>query len=112
MARDDAGPVPLAYVLGISHKPPMAGERAMEVPLKLKRHLGMDDRPTWIYTDQINVFAWPGPDLRPAEQLSSIPSARGGCIIGALPIDWFESLKLHLQESHRLKKINPIKRTM
>ena len=112
MTRDDLAPFPLAYVLGISHKPPRADERALEVLSKLKRHLGMDDQPTWIYTDQINIFAWPGPDLRLAENLSSIPSARGNCVIGALPTDWFERLKSHLQESYRLKMVNPIKRTV
>jgi len=111
MARDDAGPVPLAYALGVSHKPPEKGERALEVPPKLKRHLGLDDEPSWIYTDQLNVFAWPGPDLRPAEWLSSLPGAKGGCIIAALPADWFQEVKDHLAESYRLKMVKPIPRT-
>ncbi|TKB07366.1 MAG: plasmid maintenance toxin (PemK-like) [Mesorhizobium sp.] len=67
LARHDVGPTPVAYVVGISHTPPREGRRALEVPLKLKRHIGLDDQPSWIYTDQINVFAWPGPDVRPAE---------------------------------------------
>jgi hypothetical protein len=112
MARDDLAPVPLAYVLGVSHKPPKESERALEVPAKLKRHLGLDDKPTWIYTDQINVFSWPGPDLRPAEALSTTPGVRGGCIIGPLPTDWFESVKAHLAESHRLKMVDPVRRSV
>jgi hypothetical protein len=111
MAREDIGSVPLAYVLGISHKPPMAEERALEVPPKLKRYLGMDAKPTWIYTDQLNVFAWPGPDLRLAEEISRLPTARGGCVIGALPTDWFEQVKAHLAESHRLKAVKAVNRT-
>ena len=33
-----------------------------EVPRKLKRHLGLDEEPYWICTDQINEFTWPGPE--------------------------------------------------
>lgn len=111
VAREDMGPLPFAYVLGISHKPPLAFERTLEVPLKLKRHLGLDDEPAWIYTDQVNVFAWPGPDVRPADRLSSRPEARGSCVIGRLPDKWFEAVKQHLAESYRLGKVSPVPRS-
>lgn len=76
LARDDLGPSPVAYVLGISHSPPRQDDRAMPVPPKLKRYLGLDDAPSWIYTDQLNVFVWPGPDLRPGEWLRTAPLRR------------------------------------
>jgi hypothetical protein len=88
-AKKIVGGVTLAYAAGNSHKPPGPSERALEVPAKLKRHLGLDDEPSWIYTDQVNEFAWPGPDLKPAERLSDLPRARGTCVIGPLPTDWF-----------------------
>lgn len=102
---------PITYVLGISHSPPPADRRAIEVPLKLKRHLGLDDDPAWVYTDEVNVFGWPGPDLRPAEHLSARPGAEGTCIIGPLPSDWFEMLKTEVAESHRLRRLRLEKRT-
>lgn len=102
VSREDRGPQPFAYVLAISHRPPSSGDRALEVPRKLKRHLGLDEEPSWIYTDELNVFAWPGPDLRPAHQLSSRPHARDSCVIGALPTDWFRTVIRHLEESRRL----------
>lgn len=111
LARHDVGPTPVAYVLGISHTPPREGRRALEVPLKLKRHLGLDDKPSWIYTDEINVFAWPGPDVRPAEHLSQSPVARGTCVIGALPGDWFKQVTSDLAESHRMGLAKTIRRT-
>ena len=101
-ASQDLGPFRVAYVLAISHSPPKAGDRAIEVPRKLKRHLGLDDEPSWIYTDQANVFAWPGPDLRPADRLSSLPRAAGTCVIGPLPSDWFKVITAHFEESRRL----------
>lgn len=104
-ASYDLGPFCVAYVLAISHSPPRPGDRALEVPPKLKRHLGLDDAPSWIYTDQANVFAWPGPDLRPADRLSSRPHAVGTCVIGQLPTDWFKSVTAHFAQSRRLGRL-------
>ena len=110
MARDDVGPAPIAYALGVSHSEPREGDRAIQVPPKLKRYLGLDDEPSWIYTDQLNVFVWPGPDLRPGEWLSTRPSASGTCVISPLPADWFEEVKEHLAESYRLRMVKTVKR--
>ena len=83
----------------------------MQVPPKLKRYLGLDDEPSWIYTDQLNIFVWPGPDLRPGEWLSTRPAASGTCVISPLPTDWFEEVKEHLAESYRLRMVETVKRT-
>ena len=100
----------LAYAVGMSHKPPHASEKAIEVPKKLKRHLGLDEDRSWIYTDQLNEFTWPGPDLRLAEWLSKLPSARNSCIIGALPNNWFALLKQDVIENLKLKRAAIIRR--
>lgn len=110
LARHDQGPAPLVYALGISHKPPQLQERALALPLKLKRWLGLDDDPSWIYTDQLNIFVWPGPDLRPAHQLTKRRDAGDGCVIGPLPQDWFDLVKLHVRDSRRLGKLAALKR--
>ncbi|SMH38704.1 hypothetical protein [Mesorhizobium australicum] len=109
MARRDIGPTPVAFVLGISHMPP-DGRRALEVPAKLKRHLGLDSKPSWIYTDELNIFAWPGPDLRPASHLSLLPGARDSCV-GALPSDWFRAVTSHMAESHRMGSVRTVRRS-
>lgn len=111
LARRDLGPAPVAYVLGISHMPPNPGRRAIEVPRKLKRFLGLDEQPSWIYTDEVNVFVWPGPDLQPAGRLVRAPSAHDTCVIGALPGDWFRKVTEHLAESQKLGRVRTTKRT-
>lgn len=83
----------------------------MQVPPKLKRYLGLDDEASWIYTDQLNIFVWPRPDLRPGEWLSTRPAASGTCVISPLPTDWFEEVKEHLAESYRLQMVKTVKRT-
>ncbi len=36
----------------------------MELPLAVKRHLGLDDDRSWIVLSESNLFDWPGLDLR------------------------------------------------
>lgn len=108
--KDDFGFL-LTYALGISHMRPREGQRALEVPAKLCRHIGLDAESKWIYTDEVNVFVWPGPDLRPARRISQRRVAIDGCVLGALPVDWFEEVKRHFAESYRLRHLRITKRT-
>ena len=103
--------VTLAYAVGMSHKPPDGSEKTIVVPRKLKRHLGLDEDPSCIYTDQLNEFTWPGPDLRPAEWLSKLPGARDSCIIGALPRNWFALVKQEVIENLKQKRAHIVRRT-
>lgn len=100
----------LCYALGISHSPPRPGQRALEFPPKLAAHLGLNTEPAWVYTDEFNVCTWLGPDLRPADRLSSLPTSREACVIGRLPTGWFDRLKTHFVESYRLKLAKPVPR--
>jgi hypothetical protein len=52
-------------VAPITHTPPSNPALAIEVPPKVKQHLGLDAKPSWIILDEFNEFAWPGFDLRP-----------------------------------------------
>ena len=52
--------ITLPYAVGMSHKPTHASEKAIEGPKKLKRHLGLDEDRSWIYTDQLIHLAWSG----------------------------------------------------
>ena len=52
-------------VVPITHSKPAPERNAVELPLKVRRHLGLDDEPSWVITDEVNRFIWPGYDLRP-----------------------------------------------
>jgi hypothetical protein len=54
-----------AYVLPVTHSPPQDPTQAVEIPLETKRRLGLDAERSWVVVTEANVFAWPGPDLRP-----------------------------------------------
>ena len=54
----------IVTVAPITHRPAQA-QRAVEIPHKVKKHLGLDDDASFIVLDELNRFVWPGPDLRP-----------------------------------------------
>lgn len=64
-------------VCAVTHQQPLPSTDAVEIPLAVKRHLGLDDARSWIVTDEINEFEWPGFDLQ--------PNARGEFAYGYLP---------------------------
>jgi hypothetical protein len=51
-------------VAPITHSAPIEDSTALEIPLDVKRRLGLDDAQSWIITNEMNIFTWPGPDLR------------------------------------------------
>ena len=54
----------IVTVLPITHSPPADPASAVEIPLPVTRHLGLDDHHSWIVVAEGNEFLWPGYDLR------------------------------------------------
>ncbi len=78
-------------VVPITHAPHRP-DRAVEVPPKVQRHLGLDADASWIVLDEANEFVWPGVDLRP------IARAKPGVwTYGVLPHEVFEALQVRLR---------------
>ena len=73
-------------VAPITHSPPNDPNVAIEIPLRVKQHLGLDRERSWVILAEVNVFTWPGFDLRPIR--------RGETRIdyGFLPPKFFERL--------------------
>jgi hypothetical protein len=61
--REAAGAT-VVTVLPITHSAPGDPASAGEIPLAVKRHLGLHDDPSWIVVAEGNEFVWPGYDLR------------------------------------------------
>ena len=55
-------------VAPITHSPPHDSSVAVEIPLRVKEHLGLDGERSWVILEEVNVFAWPGFDLRPTRR--------------------------------------------
>jgi hypothetical protein len=85
-------------VLPITHSRPHDPASAVEIPLPVKRHLGLDDDPSWIIVDEGNEFFWPGYDLRKLPHRDRydygfLPPRFFNQVLGAF-VDWYRSRRL------------------
>lgn len=83
--RKDDGAT-LVTVLPITHAQPANPALAVALPAAVKRHLGLDDLPSWVMLHEGNEFVWPGYDLRP------VPQARERYHYGFLPPALFRQI--------------------
>jgi hypothetical protein len=58
------------FVAPITHTKPATGVAGLEIPPQVKSQLGLDHERSWIVTNDLNSFLWPGPDIRPATSKS------------------------------------------
>ena len=61
-------------VAPITHSIPAQNQNAIEIPSETKRRLKLDNDRSWIMTTELNVFEWPGPDLRPTGHSDGRPN--------------------------------------
>jgi hypothetical protein len=86
-------------VAPITRLEPRAGTAAIELPLKVKAHLGLDSQRSWIICDELNEFVWPGVDLYP------IPGGRPDQYeYGLIPPLLYEQVKKLILEIDAAKK--------
>jgi hypothetical protein len=64
MVKDAAGET-VVTVVPITRNPPRHRGDGVEIPLAVKRRLGLDEARSWAIVNEVNRFVWPGPDLRP-----------------------------------------------
>ena len=90
LAVDQPGPEPpgrkQVAVVPITHSPPRDPNAAVEIPPRVKEHLGLDAERSWVILDEVNVFTWPGFDLRP------IKRGETRVDFGLLPPSFFDQL--------------------
>jgi hypothetical protein len=109
LARRDLGPSEVVYVAPITHSPPTEASEKVEIPPEVKRHLGLDENASFISATEVNVFVWPGPDLRPIRRTRS-GQADVPCFYGFLPRGLFEKLKQAIEHNRRTRGVQAIKR--
>lgn len=85
VATEDAGKgKTIVTIVPVTHAPPTDPKAAIEIPLALKEHLGLDVQRSWIVLGETNEFLWPGPDLRPVSR-----NRPEECAYGSLPPKFF-----------------------
>jgi hypothetical protein len=105
LARQIIDGVSIVSVVPITHTPPSDPSDVIAMPSGLKRHLGLDDDPSWIVISELNDFVWPGPDLRP------IPGKTDRFDHGVLPPAFFRKLQEAIFDRLRMKKVSVVPRT-
>jgi hypothetical protein len=93
----------VAYVLPITHTPPLKDEHGIEIPQATKRRLGLDAERSWIVTTELNQFTWPGPDIR--------PTASGEYLYGYLPEKLMRLVLEQVKKHARDKQLNAVTRS-
>jgi hypothetical protein len=75
-------------VAPITHSTPSDTGIAIELPPKVKAHLGLDKDRQWVILNELNEFIWPGVDLYP------IPNSPPGTFhYGIIPPILFNQIK-------------------
>lgn len=92
-------------VIPVTHAPPRNTSDALEIPTSIKRHLKLDDERSWVVLDEMNVFLWPGPDLRPASHDDDT------ILFGYLPSGFYRTIRDRVAANIRAGRLRQIPRT-
>jgi hypothetical protein len=76
-------------VFPITSSPPAEAAAGVEIPAATRDRLGLQDGPCWVIVTEVNIFVWPGPDLRRPE------NPNDGFVYGSLP----HALMLRIKQS-------------
>jgi hypothetical protein len=90
---------PVVAVVPITHSPHPDPETAIEIPPRVADHLGLDSDTSWVVLEDVNVFTWPGYDLR------QIPEQSGRYDYGLLPPRFFEMIVQRFTELRQAGRI-------
>jgi hypothetical protein len=93
----------VAVVAPVTHSPSLAADGAIELPASTKARLGLDHARSWIITNDLNYFTWPGPDIRPIDSMR-------GIAYGYLPAALTKRLVESVREQIRTGKEKLVKR--
>lgn len=110
LVNADVGPSEIVYVVPITHSAPDENDTSkIPIPSKVKSRLGLDHETSWVNVTEVNVFVWPGVDLRPTKNVWG--ETGESCVYGFLPSRFFEKIKQDLEQHRKLNSVRIVKRT-
>src|ERR1700761_4604491 len=65
VATDDERDPRMVIILPITHSRPTGQDIGIEIPERVRRYLGLDDRPSWVIVSDANVDQWPNAGIAP-----------------------------------------------
>lgn len=91
-------------LLPITHSEPKAGQHAVEIPYKVKQHLGLDEARSWVMVTECNIDIWPTPDIRP------LPGQTERFAYGHLPPKLFRQIRDAFISAYKERRLRTVKR--
>lgn len=90
----------------VTTRPPRSGDACVEMPSRVREHLGFGAESCWIITDEYNLFTWPGPDIRPIRSGGGV-EPRYGSIPGKL----FDQVRAGIERAAKAGRLKHTERT-
>ena len=88
----------MVTVLPVTHRPPDDPAAAVEIPRAVKKHLCLDDEPSWVIVSEGDQFVWPGYDLRKVSSADRYD-------YGYLPPRFFKEVLAAFWAWHKIHKV-------
>lgn len=103
-ATDSTARPRYVVLLPITHTPPSGDTVGIEIPIKVKQAIGLDDAPSWVIVSEHNVDEWPNGGLSP------VPGQAGSFAYGFLPLGLFAQVKAAFLDLATTKKTGAVRR--
>lgn len=103
-ATDNATRPRYVVLLPITHTLPSGDTVGIEIPIKVKLALGLDEAPSWVILSDHNIDEWPNSGL------STIPGNPGVFAYGFIPPGLFATVKAEFLRLARQKRSNAVRR--
>ncbi|MBI3513936.1 MAG: hypothetical protein HY060_07735 [Proteobacteria bacterium] len=94
----------LVVLLPITHSPPAIDQIGVEIPQRVKLHLGLDANRSWVIVSECNIDGWPSPDLR------QLPGQPGRFHYGQLPPRLFRTIRDAFVDNYRARRVSVVTR--
>jgi mRNA-degrading endonuclease toxin of MazEF toxin-antitoxin module len=94
------------FIVPFTTAPPRDPDTSLEIPANIRRRLGLDDRRSWIRTDEANIEdGWP-------QSVVPVPRgpARGNFAYGTMPVGFFQTVREHMGRNRERQKLKTVKR--
>ncbi|WP_442880167.1 type II toxin-antitoxin system PemK/MazF family toxin [Aurantimonas sp. A2-1-M11] len=109
LSREFVAETLIVTVAAITHSPPRGTQNSVEISTTVKQRLGLDADASWVVTDELNSFVWPGHDLRP---LGPRYAARADdCYFGYVPNTVLQKVILSIAKNRSENWIRAVKRS-
>ena len=103
-ASDSSANPRFVVILPITHTPPDQNTVGIELPIRVKQAIGLDDAPSWVIVSKYTIDEWPNGGISP------VPERAGVFSYGFIPPGLFARIKTRFLELAREKKSDAVRR--